>query len=70
MATAENLTVYIKCDIDTSGFDLAIKKMNKFKKATKMSLWQLIKMKIVGLFLPRPKITIQELIERDHQYKL
>jgi hypothetical protein len=70
MATMDDLTVYIKCDIDTSGFDLAIKKMKDFKKATKMSLWMLIKLRLMKIFITKPKITIQELIENDHKYKL
>ena len=68
----DNLTVKINCECDTTGFDLAIKKVNEFKKVLKLSLWQIIKIKIIYRLFPftKPKITIQELIEHDHQYKL
>ena len=45
--------------------DMAIEKVNKFKKALKLSLWQLIKLRIMKVFLPKPKITIQELIDNE-----
>lgn len=63
----ENLTVKITCDCDTSGFDIAIKKVNEFKKSLKLSLWQIIKVKIIHIIFPytKPKITIQELINRE-----
>ena len=70
MADVQDLTVYIKCDIDTSGFDLAIKKMNEFKKAFKMSLWILIKLRIMKIFIAKPKITIQEIIDKERGFSL
>ena len=70
MADVQDLTVYIKCDIDTSGFDLAIKKMNEFKKASKMSLWMLIKLRIMKIFIAKPKITIQEIIDKERGFSL
>ena len=70
MADVQDLTVYIKCDIDTSGFDLAIKKMNEFKKAFKMSLWILIKLRIMKIFIVKPKITIQEIIDKERGFSL
>jgi hypothetical protein len=45
--------------------DMAIEKVNKFKKALKLSLWQLIKLRIMKVMLPKPKITIQELIDNE-----
>jgi hypothetical protein len=66
----QDLTVYIKCDIDTSGFDLAIKKMKEFKKASKVSLWMLIKLRIMKIFITEPKITIQELIDKERGFSL
>jgi hypothetical protein len=65
MATDTDFVVKITCDFDIDSFDLAINKFKEFREASKISLWQLIKMKILKVFLPRPKITIEELINKE-----
>ncbi len=65
MAFNKDLVVKITCALDVDSFDLAINKFKELRKASKMSLWQLIKMRMFKIFLLRPKITIQELIDKE-----
>jgi len=61
----QNITVSVKCDFDNEGFDRAISKVKQFRKTLKMSLWEIIKLKLLNIYLPRTKVTIQNLIDRD-----
>jgi hypothetical protein len=61
----QNLTVSIKCEFDDKGFNDALNKLKQLKKSLKLSLWQVIKLRIFNITLPKPKITIQELIDSD-----
>ena len=67
MSEVQDLIVKITCECDTTGFDKAIEKANEFKKVLKLSLWQIIKIKIIHVIFPytKPKIKITELIERN-----
>jgi len=65
MAEMQDLIVKITCECDTKGFDEAIKKMKEFNKASKLSLWTIIKLRIMKIFIKKPKIKITELIERN-----
>lgn len=64
-SSLKDIVVSVKCDFDHEGLNLAINKMKQLKKSLKLSLWEVIKLKIFNITLPKPKITIQELINRD-----
>lgn len=57
----------IKLDVDTQELDWAITKAEYLAKAIKkVSLRSALKMRLAGIVAPRRKITMEELIERDH----
>jgi hypothetical protein len=67
MEDISNLNVKITCKCDTTGFDVAISKVNEFKRALKLSIFQIIKIKLIHILFPytKPKITIQEIIDNE-----
>jgi hypothetical protein len=71
MAFKNTTDFYLNIICDTTEinkqFDEIIEKVSYLKK---LSFWFVIKMRLLGIHKRRTMISIQDLIEKDHQYKL
>lgn len=63
--------INVKIIIDN---DEAIKKLDKtierFYKLKRLSFWFILKMRLLGIHKHKKMITIQDLIEKDKEYKV
>jgi hypothetical protein len=69
MASLGSATIYVHADMgDTvKKFDDLLERVAKLRK---FSFWFILKMRLLGVHKRRTMISIQELIAKDHEYRL
>jgi hypothetical protein len=63
--------IVIKVDLDVTAFNEKMDQMmEQIAFLRKVSFWFVLKMRLLGVHKRRTMISIQELIDKDHQYRL
>jgi len=69
MASIEDLTIKVGADIGDT-LEKLDSVLERVARLHKFSFWFVLKMRLLGVHKRRTMITMQELIAKDHEYRL